>query len=682
MVYGLTALIVSFASLPSAPTARAEALWLGASPLTPALAPAAQPTVSNISPARGPAGGKTMVTLTGTGLAGAKKVLFGGRTGQGMKIISDTKLTVIAPAGSGTVPIRVATKTGATSPASARTAYRYVSAPKVTKLSPTSGGTGGKTTVTITGKNFVDVDKILFAKSPGTDIRVISESKLTVSAPARSAGIVDVRVVTEHGTSAKTPKGRFRFVAPPAISTVRPTTGPEIGGTKVTITGSGFTGVTQVRFGSVPGSKLKVTSASKLTVTAPAGTPGTVDVLVSGRYGTSAKSSAARYTYTSSCPRRVIEVSGSITEDTTWKADCGTVYHVTGTLWVEGTEVGPRQIKPAKLTVPAGAIVKFDDSASLQVSSGELVVEGTLTKPAVFTSIHDDTVGGDTNGNGAQTKPKARSWGGIIGAPDGGAIRANGLAMRYGGDITGSYGGSMLGISPSTVRVTSSTLTDSGSIIVRPVFPFIAYDPIVIAGNTLTSSGTIDVYSEAPADDSTPIRVSDNSVVGSISAQPAISITAAQLRPSDFTGNTGSNNKVNAFRLYGTLVENWTLPTTGLPYIVGTSFRAIGAPWDSDGLHIAKGVTLTVPAGAVLKFQRITQQPLAFVGIAGEGSLIVNGTAANPVIFTSIHDDTAGGDTNGNGNATQPTAGDWDGLAIRDTGTVNASFLDLRYLAD
>ncbi|MFT4218614.1 MAG: IPT/TIG domain-containing protein [Micropruina sp.] len=670
-----------------APVASAEPIPSPSPPATSAsasISAASVPSVTGVSPARGRTAGKTVVTLTGQGFSGAKRVAFGTNIGSRLTIISDTKLQVAAPAGKGTVPVRVTTKAGATSPKSGKAIYRYVSAPTVAKVSPKSGSADGKTSVTITGKNFVDVTGVRFGNAPGTDIRVISEKKLVVSTPAHAAGTVYVRVATAHGTSPKTTHGKFSFAAGPTVREISPTSGPEAGGTTVTITGSGFTELTQVTFGGVPGTNLNVISSRKLTVTTPPRKDGVVDVLVTGRYGTSQPTTATRYTYTPACARTVIEVSGEITEDTTWKAGCGIVYHITGAVLVEGSGP-PRLLDPAKLTIQAGTIVKFDDGASLVAAPGWVVVEGTSENPVIFTSIDDDTASGDTNNNGDRTKPKARSWGGVVAQANAGVIRINSLDMRYGGDITGGYGGGMIGQSPSTVRVTNSTLFQSGSILAKIFFEFVPYDPVLIVGNTLTSSGTISVAGQAAAENSVPIQVTDNTVIGSDSSEPAFSVVSSRLQPSLLTGNTGRDNKVNAFRIHGTLVENWTLSTTGLPYIVGAPWRLIGAPGDADGLNVDKGVTLTVPAGAVLKFQRVTvvyPEPLtrpAPIGISGDGTLVVKGTAAKPVVFTSIHDDTVGGDTNGDGDATKPAAGDWDGLAIRETGTLEATFLDIRY---
>jgi IPT/TIG domain len=66
----------------------------------------------------------------------------------------------------------------------------------------------------------------------------------------------------------------------PTVTKVAPNKGPTGGGTAVKITGTDFTGATAVHFGA-HSAAFSVSSASKLLVTAPAGTVGTVDVTVS-----------------------------------------------------------------------------------------------------------------------------------------------------------------------------------------------------------------------------------------------------------------------------------------------------------------------------------------------------------------------------------------------------------------
>ncbi len=85
--------------------------------------------------------------------------------------------------------------------------------------------------------------------------------------------------------------------SPPVVSKLSPKKGPAAGGTVVTITGSGFTGVTEVLFGGVKAA-YAVGSASSISATSPPGAPGTVGITVVAEHGSSAPSKKARFKYT------------------------------------------------------------------------------------------------------------------------------------------------------------------------------------------------------------------------------------------------------------------------------------------------------------------------------------------------------------------------------------------------
>jgi len=70
------------------------------------------PMVSSISPSSGPAAGSTSVTITGTGFTGATGVSFGSTAASSFTVDSDTQITAISPAGSGTVDVTVTTPNG------------------------------------------------------------------------------------------------------------------------------------------------------------------------------------------------------------------------------------------------------------------------------------------------------------------------------------------------------------------------------------------------------------------------------------------------------------------------------------------------------------------------------------------------------------------------------------------
>jgi hypothetical protein len=170
-------------------------------------------------------------------------------------------------------------------------------APAVTGVAPLTGSTNGGTRVTVTGRGFSHVRAVRFGAVIGTSVRVLSSTRLRVTAPRHAAGRVDVRVVTAAGRSALVAKDHFTFVAPPRVSAVSPVSGHTSGGTRVTVTGTGFRRVTAVRFGSSLGGAVSVLSTTKLLVTAPAHAAGAVHVRVTGAYGTSPALAADVFMY-------------------------------------------------------------------------------------------------------------------------------------------------------------------------------------------------------------------------------------------------------------------------------------------------------------------------------------------------------------------------------------------------
>jgi hypothetical protein len=167
--------------------------------------------------------------------------------------------------------------------------------PSVSSVSPSSGPSGGGTSVTISGTNLAGATAVDFG--PGNDASITSDSatQITATAPA-GRGTVDVTVTTANGTSATGPADQYTFVAPPSVTGVNPNVGTTAGGTSVTITGTGLNGATAVKFGATAAASFSVQSDTKITATSPAGS-GTVDVTVTTPAGSSGTSSADRFTY-------------------------------------------------------------------------------------------------------------------------------------------------------------------------------------------------------------------------------------------------------------------------------------------------------------------------------------------------------------------------------------------------
>jgi subtilisin family serine protease len=172
----------------------------------------------------------------------------------------------------------------------------------LSEASPGSGAAAGGTRVTLTGANLARATGVSFG-SAGAAFTINSPTSITATAPAGS-GTVDVRVFAPGGESAPVPGDRFSYISPPppapAVTGVSPSSGPQSGGTSVTITGSNLDGASAVHFGSTRAAILDG-SPTSITATAPAGT-GTVDVTVTTASGSSPATQADHFTYSSEPP--------------------------------------------------------------------------------------------------------------------------------------------------------------------------------------------------------------------------------------------------------------------------------------------------------------------------------------------------------------------------------------------
>ena len=171
--------------------------------------------------------------------------------------------------------------------------------PTITMLSPTEGPVSGGRSVTITGANLEGAKEVKFGTAEAKSFTVKSGASITAVSPAQSvAGMVEVSVVTAAGKSAAVPADRFTYAMAPTVSAVKPHEGPMAGDTKVTITGTNLTGVTEVKFGATKVKSFNVVSATSITTASPAHTAaGTVDVSVKSSAGKSTANAGDHFTY-------------------------------------------------------------------------------------------------------------------------------------------------------------------------------------------------------------------------------------------------------------------------------------------------------------------------------------------------------------------------------------------------
>ena len=287
------------------------------------------PTLSAISPTTGSTLGATAITITGTNLTGASSVTVGGVAATNIHVVSSTSMTAVTPAGTAGAKTVVVTTAGGA--ATKTNAFTYVApAPTISSVSPTSGSTAGGTAITITGANLTGASSVKVGGVAATNVVVVNDTSITAITPAGAAGAKIVAVTTTGGTATKT--GAFtHMVLAPTISAVNPAVGSNLGGTAITITGTGFTGVTSVKIGDIAATNVVFVNATTITAKTPAATLGDKTIVVTTPGGPTTQPVTFKYAPPPPTITSVSPTSGSTLG--------GTAITITGTNFTNASSV-------------------------------------------------------------------------------------------------------------------------------------------------------------------------------------------------------------------------------------------------------------------------------------------------------------------------------------------------------
>lgn len=336
-------------------------------------------------------------------------------------------------------------------------------------------------------------------------------------------------------------------------------------------------------------------------------------------------------------------VCGTISANTTW-APAGNPYTVTCNVTVN---------KGVVLTISPGTIVLFNQGTGLTVN-GVLKAPGTASSRITFTANTSTPTRGywtaiTANAGGVAILVYAMaSYGG---GSSGGTIVANGGTVVLAADtISNSNADGVKSTSGSLVYVLYSILaSNSGDGI-----DLVSAKSAVLESNKILGNGSFGVYLSDPV----ALTLTKNAFIGNANDAAYWQFNDTGVASPLISGNTATKNAINGIGIAGSL-NTTNLPSAGIAYVL-------------NGVTINAGNTVTFGAGSVAKFESGSS-------LTVNGSLIASRTATSPAFFTSFKDDSVGGDTNGDGNASSPAPGDWHYIQVNAGGSASLTDTTVTY---
>jgi len=327
--------------------------------------------------------------------------------------------------------------------------------------------------------------------------------------------------------------------------------------------------------------------------------------------------------------------------DGTWEY-AGVPYILDGDITVpEGIE----------LTIEPGIIVKGNDYWNSILVDGALNIDGNTVDPVIFTSMQDDTIGGDTNKDANADEPSVpepNNWGGIKYNPGSSGAITHAQFAYGGGEISG-----MVEIDDADVTVRQSVFHDSGEDGIRVRNIDGVNRTVLIEDCTFTD-----------------INNSGSDAIECNNASPTITACS-------FTNNNAAVWLVDGTsfpRFNGDLVADDGIWLANATYDRDGTWEYAGIPYILDGdITIPEGTALIVEPGIVVKGNDYWNSILV------DGHFSAFGKPDSAIVFTSMRDDFILGDTNKDGDESVAEPGNWGGIYVRGDGIARLHYSHLLY---